>query len=183
MLDSQVTAREVRERLRNPPNGHISSELEIKTEPELRKIRLADSEEDRKQRRERAITAMVARAIERSRLDTVAAADRRRRDAERGYPPVERIIKEACLWFGVTRLDVISDRRHAEAVYPRHVIMFLARHHTPLSLPQIGARIGGRDHTTILSGVKKIQKRLDSGDELLAANLESLRKVLGIEPA
>jgi len=59
-------------------------------------------------------------------------------------------------YYGVRWADIISQRRTADVMRPRHVAMWMARHHTRLSLPEIGRRMGGRDHTTVLHGVKKI---------------------------
>jgi chromosomal replication initiator protein len=57
----------------------------------------------------------------------------------------------------VPELDILSERRNAPAVLARHTVMWLARHATTLSLPGIGRALG-RDHTTVLHGVWRIER-------------------------
>jgi hypothetical protein len=77
----------------------------------------------------------------------------------------------------VGHLELISARRTAAVVRPRQIAMFLARHLTPNSLPVIGRKFGGRDHTTVLHAVRKIEARL-SRDETLARDLDAIRQAL-----
>lgn len=74
-----------------------------------------------------------------------------------------QIINLVCKRFGVTRLDIISERRTARVVVPRQICCYLMRHCTTLSLPEVGRRLGGRDHTTALSSVRKIERLLAEG--------------------
>jgi hypothetical protein len=67
---------------------------------------------------------------------------------------------------GVPLRELHSDRRDAAVVNWRHASWYLARHMTPFSLPQIGRHMGGRDHTTILHGIRKIEAALTSSSEL-----------------
>ena len=72
-------------------------------------------------------------------------------------PGVMRRLKEAVgRRFGVTVAEINSKSRLGRLVVPRQVVMILARHFTRLSMPQIGRALG-RDHTTILYGVRKLQ--------------------------
>ena len=71
-----------------------------------------------------------------------------------------RIIAIVADAFSVTRLDLISERRTAKIVLPRQICFYLMRHCTTLSFPEIGRRMGGRDHTTALHGVAKIERLL-----------------------
>lgn len=66
------------------------------------------------------------------------------------------IIATVAAYYGVTTLDVLSDRRTANIVRPRQVAMYLAKTLTTRSLPEIGRRFGGRDHTTVLHAVRKV---------------------------
>jgi hypothetical protein len=75
-----------------------------------------------------------------------------------GYPSVQEIIVETAKYYHVRPLDVISERRPLEITIPRHVAMWLSREMTPLSLPTIG-RCFGRDHTTVLNGIRQIEKK------------------------
>ncbi|MCK9514425.1 MAG: hypothetical protein M0R28_24770 [Pigmentiphaga sp.] len=60
-------------------------------------------------------------------------------------------------YYGIGWNDLSSVRRTASIVRARQVVMFLCREHTTLSLPQIGRRLGGRDHTTVLHACRKIE--------------------------
>ena len=80
--------------------------------------------------------------------------------------------------FGVTRNDVISHRRDAQSATARQVGMWLCRNLLPLSLPQIGRAFGGKDHTTILHGLRKID-RLREECGVFRDRLETMR--LGLE--
>ncbi len=71
-------------------------------------------------------------------------------------PSVEEIIKVVCARFKLTRAALLSHRRYAELVRPRQVVMYLARTLTLRSMPDIGRRLAGRDHTTVLSGYRRI---------------------------
>ena len=71
------------------------------------------------------------------------------------------IVKEVCQQFVVTRNDIESERRHAAIVSPRQVAMALAKHLTTLSLPEIGRKLGGRDHTTVLHACRKMKPVVD----------------------
>jgi chromosomal replication initiator protein len=79
--------------------------------------------------------------------------------------------------YGVSRADILSSRRTAVVVKPRQVAMFLAKTLTMRSLPEIGRRFGGRDHTTVLHAVRKIDALLQN-DGTLRDELELLKRML-----
>lgn len=81
--------------------------------------------------------------------------------------------------FSVSKLDMISDRRTANVVLPRQVAMYLAKELTARSLPEIGRRFGGRDHTTVLYAVRKIAKRCIADAEF-AGKVATLRSELNV---
>jgi chromosomal replication initiator protein len=70
-----------------------------------------------------------------------------------------------------------SARRAREVARPRQVAMYLSKQLTPKSLPDIGRRFGGRDHTTVLHAVRKIEA-LVSRDTALSEEVESLKRQL-----
>jgi chromosomal replication initiator protein len=74
----------------------------------------------------------------------------------------------------VSRSDLLSARRTANVVRPRQIAMYLAKTLTLRSLPEIGRRFGGRDHTTVLHAVRKIES-LIGNDTTLAAEIEVLK--------
>ena len=77
----------------------------------------------------------------------------------------------------VSRADLLSSRRTANVVRPRQVAMYLAKTLTLRSLPEIGRRFGGRDHSTVLHAVRKIEN-LVSNDVALAEEIELLKRQL-----
>ena len=79
--------------------------------------------------------------------------------------------------YNVSRGDLLSSRRTANVVRPRQIAMYLAKTLTLRSLPEIGRRFGGRDHTTVLHAVRKIEHLVGS-DATLADEIESLKRQL-----
>ncbi len=77
--------------------------------------------------------------------------------------------------YNVSRSDLLSSRRTANVVRPRQVAMYLAKTLTLRSLPEIGRRFGGRDHTTVLHAVRKIEG-LVGNDMALAEEIEILKR-------
>ncbi len=73
--------------------------------------------------------------------------------------------------------DMISPRRAREVARPRQVAMYLAKMLTPRSLPEIGRRFGGRDHTTVMHAVKRIEE-LRASDHELDRDIAQLRRSL-----
>jgi chromosomal replication initiation ATPase DnaA len=80
---------------------------------------------------------------------------------EESPPPpdllVEEVTRAVCRYFDISSTALKGERRTLNVVYPRQVAMFLARRYTTRSLPEIGRRLGGRDHTTVLHGARKIE--------------------------
>jgi hypothetical protein len=95
------------------------------------------------------------------------------RDFVPSYPPIAKIIAIVARHYAVTARDIKSERRTADIVRPRQVVMYLAKTLTLRSLPYIGHHLGGKDHTTVLHGVRKIT-RLVAEDPALAAEIEAL---------
>ncbi|WP_417467920.1 chromosomal replication initiator protein DnaA [Maricaulis sp.] len=79
---------------------------------------------------------------------------------------VDEIQKAVATHFGVTTTDICSKRRTQSVVRPRHVAMYLAKTLTTRSLPDIGRRFGGRDHSTVIHAVNKITSMIESGDTI-----------------
>jgi chromosomal replication initiator protein len=83
---------------------------------------------------------------------------------ERSVKPVSisSIQQEACKFYGIGRAELIGNKRSQSVVYPRQIAMYLSRELTDMSLPRIGAEFGGRDHTTVMHAMAKIQKLMSS---------------------
>ena len=112
---------------------------------------------------------------------TVSLAERtladlvRSRDARRVR--IEDILRIVSRHYKVPRNDLLSSRRSRDVVRPRQIAMYLAKALTSRSLPEIGRRFGGRDHTTVLHSVRKVEQMMkDDGD--LAQEIELLKRML-----
>jgi chromosomal replication initiator protein len=112
---------------------------------------------------------------------TVEAAEIAIRDLIRAHEPkrvkIEDIQKLVANHYNVSRADILSSRRTAVVVKPRQIAMFLAKTLTMRSLPEIGRRFGGRDHTTVLHAVRKIDA-LQANDGSLRDELDLLKRML-----
>ncbi len=90
---------------------------------------------------------------------------------------IEDILKIVSRHYKVARNDLLSSRRSRDVVRPRQIAMYLAKSLTSRSLPEIGRRFGGRDHTTVLHSVRKVEQMIkDDGD--LAQEIELLKRML-----
>ena len=112
---------------------------------------------------------------------TMEMAERAVRDLIRPQEPkrvkIEDIQRAVARQYNVSRSDLLSSRRTANVVRPRQIAMYLAKTLTLRSLPEIGRRFGGRDHTTVLHAVRKIEGLVDN-DTTTAEEVELLRRVL-----
>ena len=90
---------------------------------------------------------------------------------------IEDILKVISRHYNVGRNDLLSPRRAREVVMPRQIGMYLAKKLTARSLPEIGRRFGGRDHSTVLHAVRKIDEQMKS-DEKLARELALLIRLV-----
>jgi chromosomal replication initiator protein len=130
---------------------------------------------------EGAVNRLLAHSIVGAPPLTVEAAEIAIRDLIRLREPkrvkIEDIQKLVASHYSVTRADILSSRRTATVVKPRQVAMYLSKALTLRSLPEIGRRFGGRDHTTVLHAVRKIEG-LTSSDSALREELELLKRML-----
>jgi chromosomal replication initiator protein len=95
---------------------------------------------------------------------------------------IEEIQRIVARHYNVSKQDLLSNRRTRTIVKPRQVAMYLAKMLTPRSLPEIGRRFGGRDHTTVLHAVRKIED-LVGADTKLAQELELLKRLINEQSA
>ena len=125
--------------------------------------------EAEKTRRQAELEAEAAKAAK--------AAQAAQADAEirsMGIIPISAILGACAVFYGVPISCLFAERRTKGIVKPRQIAMYLAKELTPRSLPDIGRRIGGRDHTTVLHGVRKIDA-LIKRDPNLAAEVATIR--------
>ncbi|WP_050930156.1 chromosomal replication initiator protein DnaA [Aestuariivita boseongensis] len=90
---------------------------------------------------------------------------------------VEEIQRQVADYYNIRMSDIIGPKRLRTYARPRQVAMYLAKQLTSRSLPEIGRRFGGRDHTTVMHGVRRIEE-LKSTDGQIAEDVEMLRRVL-----
>ena len=90
---------------------------------------------------------------------------------------IENIQKTVADYYRLKIADMHSKRRPANIAKPRQIAMYLSKEMTQKSLPEIGSAFGGRDHTTVLHAVKKINKERSS-DEQLRHDLHILEQSL-----
>ncbi len=90
---------------------------------------------------------------------------------------IEEIQRKVSEHYNIRLSDMIGPKRVRTIARPRQIAMFLAKELTTRSLPEIGRRFGGRDHTTIIHGVRKVEQ-LKSADSQIAEDIELLRRLL-----
>jgi len=89
------------------------------------------------------------------------------------FVTIESIQKEVANFFGMRVQDLKSARKQKNIAVPRQITMYLARRYTGASYPEIGEKFGGKDHSTVIHAVKKIEKLLGK-DLAMTKNVDSL---------
>ena len=90
---------------------------------------------------------------------------------------IDEIQRRVAEHFNIRLSEMTSERRARAVARPRQVAMYLAKQLTTRSLPEIGKKFGGRDHTTVMHAVRKIEE-LTLTDAALAEDVELLRRML-----
>ena len=90
---------------------------------------------------------------------------------------VEDIQRAVCHHFHLRSSDLISKDRHKSVAFARHVAMYLCKQRLKCSFPELGRAFGNRDHTTVMSAVRKIEAQRDTDPEV-RAHLEALERKL-----
>lgn len=91
---------------------------------------------------------------------------------------IEDCIRFVCKNADVSKSDLISQRRTADIVHLRQAAMYLAKKYTTRSLPEIGRRFAGRDHTTVLHAIRKFEKLVAEG-KFVAPAIEEIELFAG----
>ena len=150
-----------------------------KARPEVLQF-LADRFTDSVRELEGALNTLVAHAGERVASLSLEEAQTMLRPHLRGGEKritIDDIQKATAEHYGMKQTDLISERRNRSIARPRQAAMWLAKQLTTRSLPDIGRRFGGRDHTTVLHAVRRIEA-LKVDDAQLARDLEALTRKL-----
>jgi chromosomal replication initiator protein len=90
---------------------------------------------------------------------------------------IEDIQRVVARHYNVSKADLLSSRRTRTIVRPRQIAMYLSKTLTPRSFPEIGRRFGGRDHTTVLHAVRKIEGMI-ANDTKLSHEVELLKRLI-----
>lgn len=90
---------------------------------------------------------------------------------------IDEIQRKAAEYFNIRLADMLSARRARAVARPRQVAMYLAKQLTARSLPEIGRKFGGRDHTTVIHAVRRIEQLRES-DSALNEDVEKLQRIL-----
>ena len=141
---------------------------------------LADRFTDSVRELEGALNTLVARVggeIARLTLDEAQAILRPNLSCTEKRVTVDQIQKAVAEHYGLKQADMISERRARAVARPRQAAMWIAKQITTRSLPDIGRRFGGRDHTTVLHAVRRIEA-LKAEDASLARDLDTLLRKL-----
>ncbi len=143
---------------------------------------LADRFTDSVRELEGALNTLVARVgaeVAHLTLDEAQAILRPHLAAPERRVTVDQIQKVVAEHYGLKQADLLSERRARAVARPRQTAMWIAKQITTRSLPDIGRRFGGRDHTTVLHAVRRIES-LKAEDPNLARDLDVLlRKLRG----
>ncbi|MCJ8157450.1 chromosomal replication initiator protein DnaA [Sphingomonas sp. LaA6.9] len=90
---------------------------------------------------------------------------------------IDEIQRRVCQHFDIRQNDMVSARRARAIARPRQIAMYLAKRMTPRSLPEIGRKFGGRDHTTVIHAVRQIEK-LRAADAEMDNDIRTLIRTL-----
>ncbi len=99
---------------------------------------------------------------------------------KRTHVTIDEIVQTVADYFEIKPQDILGDRRQRKIAVPRHIAQYLAREFTTLSLPKIGQRFGGKDHTSVLHACRKIEN-LVKKDPNLKNIITYLTKLLNKE--
>ena len=129
---------------------------------------------------EGALTRITAHATLVGRPVTLESAQELLKDLLRANDrrvSIEEIQRRVAEHFNIKLADMQSPRRARTVARPRQIAMYLAKQLTTRSLPEIGRKFGGRDHTTVMHAVKKVEE-LSAGDSGFAEDVDLLRRML-----
>ncbi len=119
--------------------------------------------------------SLMAKAIEIDFARTEMAATSTARPNEASVEDIQRVV---CHHFKLRSTDLLSKDRHKSIAFARHVAMYLCKQRLKCSFPELGRAFGNRDHTTVISAVRKVEA-LRTNDPDVRAHLEAIERKLG----
>jgi chromosomal replication initiator protein len=120
--------------------------------------------------------SLLAKPIDIAFARTEIAATSTARPNEASLEDIQRVV---CHHFKLRSTDLLSKDRHKSIAFARHVAMYLCKQRLKCSFPELGRAFGNRDHTTIMSAVRKVEA-LRTSDPEVRAHLEALERKLGV---
>jgi chromosomal replication initiator protein len=121
--------------------------------------------------------SLLGRSIDQEFARTEIAATATGRPSEASVEDIQRIV---CHHFKLKSADLLSKDRHKSIAFARHVAMYLCKQRLKCSFPELGRAFGGRDHTTVMSAVRKVEV-LRGTDPEVRAHLEAIERKLGAQ--
>ena len=118
---------------------------------------------------------VIGRAIDLDFARQELAATANPRANEAGVDDIQRVV---CHHFKLRTSELLSKDRHKSIAFARHVAMYLCKQRLKCSFPELGRAFGNRDHTTVMSAVRKVE-HLRSTDPEVRAHLEAIERMLG----
>ncbi|HEY1696785.1 MAG TPA: chromosomal replication initiator protein DnaA [Polyangiaceae bacterium] len=119
--------------------------------------------------------SLLGKMIDLSFARTEIAATTTARPNEASVEDIQRIV---CHHFKLRSTDLLSKDRHKSIAFARHVAMYLCKQRLKCSFPELGRAFGNRDHTTVISAVRKVEA-LRTSDPEVRAHIEALERKLG----
>ena len=119
--------------------------------------------------------SLLGKAIDIEFARTEIAATTTARPNEASVEDIQRIV---CHHFKLRSTDLLSKDRHKSIAFARHVAMYLCKQRLKCSFPELGRAFGNRDHTTVISAVRKVEA-LRSSDPEVRAHIEAIERKLG----
>jgi chromosomal replication initiator protein len=119
--------------------------------------------------------SLMGRAIDADFARTEIAATSAGRPSEASVEDIQRIV---CHHFKLRSHDLLSKDRHKSIAFARHVAMYLCKQRLKCSFPELGRAFGNRDHTTVMSAVRKVEA-LRGADPEVRAHIEAIERKLG----
>jgi len=165
-------ASEIRARLRNPPNAVRDDGIDLKR-PKVIPIKQLDEPQEVPVTSSWDVFGPKLPSADDIAFGPVVHPGEKEPIERATVMEIQRVV---CRYYAITRGEMLSQRRTAGIVRPRQVAMYLTKRLTLRSYPDIGRRFGGRDHSTVMAAVKRIERlRLHNAtlDEDLA-ELESM---------
>lgn len=121
--------------------------------------------------------SLLGREIDKNLVDEAIEKVYNKRNEEKKFVNLKRIMEVVCEYFGITPEEIKSEKRVKNIILPRQIAMYLSRDLTDSSLNSIAIEFNGKDHTTVLHACRKI-KNLIEKDQNIKSIIENIKEKL-----